>query len=55
MSYRREAERTGNETEAEETKAPATEITAVKLCFVTLEIGTMKNFFTPFPTSFPFR
>jgi len=55
MSYRREAERSGNETEADETNAPAIEITAVKLCFFTFETGTMKTFFTPFPTSFPFR
>jgi hypothetical protein len=55
MRYRSDAERTGRETEAEETNAPAIETTAVKLCFLTFEMGTMKNFFTPFPTSFPFR
>ena len=33
ISYRVDAERTGSDTDADETKAPATEITAVKLCF----------------------
>ena len=55
ICYRSDAERTGSETEAEETNAPATEITAVKLCFLTFETGTMKNDLTPFPTSFPLR
>ena len=55
MSYRSDAVRTGNEKEAEETNAPATEITAMKFCFFTFETGTKKTFFAPFPTSFPLR
>jgi hypothetical protein len=55
MSYRSDAERIGNATDADDTNAPAIETTAVKRCFLTTDTGTTKTDLTPFPTSFPLR